>query len=462
MNSYKANLKLIHPDCWRWISLARGIPGQLTENEANSLFQLARARTPSIEPVIVELGASRGKTSLLLAAGLRDKLRPRLFSIQRTGGQLDRLLARCRLGHIVKTAADWGEYNAAIDILFINGTADHETLRSDLSRWSPFVKLGGLVILRGISPELPQYLQPSRYSGLRQVDNLAWAVKQCATSLATPPAASDLDRVRLLLNRSIQAMLHLNTVPSLLEEQFPRLNVPNEQQQLEDATDLAVARLQDYVRHAAKELAENGYAIQALRRSWSWRLTAPFRLGIQALQAIAGVLASFSRGSPRSRIYGLTQWMFFGRQVRASGLLDQRFYQEHNSALRWARTSPLLHFLVCGPTEGGNPNELFDVQYYLRRYPDVAQSGVNPLIHYLRTGAYEGRDPHPHFDSSFYLEQNPDVREARLNPLAHYLAPGIAEGRDPNPWFDTAEYLEQNPDVVTFRLNPLAHCLCSR
>jgi hypothetical protein len=468
VNSYKANLKLIYPDCWRWISLARGIPGQLTENEANSLFQLARARTPSIEPVIVELGASRGKTSLLLAAGLRGKLRPRLFSIPRAGQNGDNLdqqalhrnLRRCRLGHIVNS--DSPECKVAIDILFISAGEDPDGLRNDLSRWSPFVKLGGLVILRGISPELPQYLQPSRYSGLRQVDNLAWAVKQCAASLATPPAASDLDRVRLLLDRSIQAMLHPNTVPSLLEEGLARLDVPNEMQQLEDATDLAVAGLQDYVRRAAKELAENGYALQALRRSWSWRLTAPFRLGIQALQAVAGVLASFSRGSPRTRISGLTQWMFFGRQVRASGLLDERFYQEHNSALAWARTSPLLHFLVCGPTEGGNPNELFDVQYYLRRYPDVAQSGVNPLIHYLRTGAYEGRDPHPHFDSSFYLEQNPDVREARLNPLAHYLAPGIAEGRDPNPWFDTAEYLEQNPDVVTFRLNPLAHCLCSR
>jgi hypothetical protein len=115
---------------------------------------------------------------------------------------------------------------------------------------------------------------------------------------------------------------------------------------------------------------------------------------------------------------------------------------------------PLLHFFVCGASEGKNPNELFDLDFYTRCYPDVARSGVNPLIHYLRTGAYEGRDPHPHFDSSFYLEQNPDVREGRLNPLAHYLAPGIAEGRDPNPWFDTSEYLEQNPDVVTFGSEP--------
>jgi len=419
VNSYRADLKQKYPDCWRWISLARRIPGQLTENEANLLFQLARTRTPLVDPVLVELGAWRGKTSLLLAAGLCGKIRPRLFSIQRTGEAggkpnqqtLHRNLQRCHLGHIVDTTASRSRDASAnwkdcIDILFINATEDYDALDSDLLLWSPFVKLGGSVILHGASP---QSLQPPRYSDLRHVDSLAWAVKrQSAASLATPEAT------------------------------YP-------------------ARLQDYVRRAAKEVAENRHAIQALRRSWSWRLTAPLRLGMETLHAIAGLLTSFGHGSPKARIAGLAQWMLFGRQVRASGLLDERYYRGHHPDVAWARTSPLLHFLVCGASEGKNPNELFDVDYYLGRYPDVAHSGVNPLIHYLKNGAYEGRDPHPYFDSSFYLEQNPDVREGQLNPLGHYLAPGIAEGRDPNPWFDTSEYLEQNPDVAMFGLNPLGH-----
>jgi Methyltransferase domain len=405
VNSYRTDLKQKYPDCWRWISLARRIPGQLTDNEANLLFQLARARSPLIDPVIVELGASRGKTSLLLAAGLRAKTRPRLFSMQRVGGQLDQFLGRCRLGHIVKAAANWTECKVAVDILFINASHDDDTLHGDLLLWSPFVKLGGIVILHGVSPE---NLQQPRYSDLRHVDNLAWAVNRCASSLATP-----------------------------------------------EATD--PAKLQDYVRRAAMEFAENRHAIQALHRSWSWRLTAPLRLGMETLHAIAGLLASFRHGSPKARILGLAQWILFGRQVRASGLLDERYYRKHYPDVAWARTSPLLHFLVRGASEGKNPNQLFDVDYYLRRYPDVAHSGANPLIHYLRSGAYEGRDPHPYFDSTFYLEQNPDVREGGLNPLGHYLAPGIAEGRDPNPWFDTSEYLEQNPDVAMFGLNPLGH-----
>ena len=469
VNSYRTNLKHRYPDGWQWISLARRIPGQLTENEANLVFQLARARTPSIDPVIVELDPGRGKASLLLAAGLCGKTRPRLVSVQRTGdvaGKLDeqalnRNLHRCGLGHIVDTTAGYSRDAAAnwkgcIDILFINATQDHDTLHNDLLLWSPFVKPRGIVILHGVSTE---NLQPPLYSGSRHVENLAWAVKQC-TAPQTPTEVTpgtDLERLRHLLNRSIEAMLHLNTMPTIPGEQLLHHDAHSEQQHLEDTTEIAMARLQDYVRRGAKEVAENRHAIQALRRSWSWRLTAPLRLAIETLHAATGLVTSFGQGSPKARIAGLAQWILFGSQVRASGLLDERYYRDSHADVSWARTSPLLHFLMCGASEGKNPNELFDVNYYLHRYPDVARAGVNPLIHYLRHGAYEGRDPHPHFDSSFYLDQNPDVGAGHLNPLAHYLAPGIAEGRDPNAWFDTVDYLEQNPDVATFGLNPLVH-----
>jgi len=403
-NAYKIRLQRIYPDCWRWISLARRIPGQLTDKEASLLFHLARMRTAAIDAVIVELGAGRGRASLLLAAGLCGKTRPRLFARQ-DSGDARRNLQRCGFGRIVAAAPD--NWNDAIDILFVNARADR-----DLSLWLPFVKPGGIVISHSAS--LDRFEAPA-YGDFRKVDHLALAVKQQETQVLDGP--------------------------------------------LDAAEEFAIARRHDYVRRASWEIAEARHAIDALRRSWSWRLTAPLRLAVETLQAIVGVLASFSRGPLKARLFGLVQWIRFGRQVRASGLLDERYYRDMHPGVAWAGTSPLLHFLVCGASAGDNPNELFDVEYYLGRYPDVAFSGINPLIHYLRCGAREGRDPHPHFDTSFYMEQNPDVREARLNPLAHYLAPGIAEGRDPNPWFDTSEYLEQNPDVAIFGLNPLVHQL---
>lgn len=48
---------------------------------------------------------------------------------------------------------------------------------------------------------------------------------------------------------------------------------------------------------------------------------------------------------------------------------------------------------------------LFDVDWYLARYPDVAASGLDPIDHYLRIGAALGYDPNPLFDTNFYARQ---------------------------------------------------------
>jgi hypothetical protein len=72
---------------------------------------------------------------------------------------------------------------------------------------------------------------------------------------------------------------------------------------------------------------------------------------------------------------------------------------------------------------------LFDAEWYLSTYPDVAAAGIEPLEHYLVHGASEGREPGPDFDGKAYLAANPDVAEAGANPLLHYLEFGHAEGR---------------------------------
>jgi O-antigen biosynthesis protein len=76
---------------------------------------------------------------------------------------------------------------------------------------------------------------------------------------------------------------------------------------------------------------------------------------------------------------------------------------------------------------------LFDRNWYLAHYPDVAAAGMDPVRHYLLHGAYEGRDPGPDFDTRFYLARYQDVNRAGVNPLAHFLRFGKAEGREPSP-----------------------------
>jgi hypothetical protein len=71
---------------------------------------------------------------------------------------------------------------------------------------------------------------------------------------------------------------------------------------------------------------------------------------------------------------------------------------------------------------------LFDPDYYLDTYPDVADRNLDPLVHYLEEGAAEGRNPGPDFDAAFYLDQCRAKGELPPNPLLHYLRLGRARG----------------------------------
>jgi hypothetical protein len=74
-------------------------------------------------------------------------------------------------------------------------------------------------------------------------------------------------------------------------------------------------------------------------------------------------------------------------------------------------------------------SSLFDSEWYLRTYPDVAEAGLNALDHYMSVGWREGRDPGPDFATSSYLKANRDVAMAGVNPLLHFVEFGDEEGR---------------------------------
>ena len=72
---------------------------------------------------------------------------------------------------------------------------------------------------------------------------------------------------------------------------------------------------------------------------------------------------------------------------------------------------------------------LFDPEWYLCAYPDVAGFPDGPLAHFMLYGAAEGRAAGPRFDTKAYLAANPDVALLGGNPLVHYLEHGLREGR---------------------------------
>ena len=68
--------------------------------------------------------------------------------------------------------------------------------------------------------------------------------------------------------------------------------------------------------------------------------------------------------------------------------------------------------------------DLFNPDFYLKKYPNVKEGRISPLHHYLYHGYKEGKQPGKLFDNNYYLKQNPDVEQSGENPLVHYVLYG--------------------------------------
>ena len=103
-------------------------------------------------------------------------------------------------------------------------------------------------------------------------------------------------------------------------------------------------------------------------------------------------------------------------------------------------------------------NEIFDEQFYLDTYPEVAAAVANGTIsdsffHFIRFGQFEGRDPNAIFNTNFYLTNNPNVATAvqqnSLTAVEHFINFGQFEGRDSSELLNTSFYLNRHQDIAT-------------
>lgn len=62
---------------------------------------------------------------------------------------------------------------------------------------------------------------------------------------------------------------------------------------------------------------------------------------------------------------------------------------------------------------------MFDVDWYLREYNDVAVAKLDPIQHYVEHGAAEKRNPSPWFSTKIYADDN--KLDKAVNPFLHFL-----------------------------------------
>jgi hypothetical protein len=149
--------------------------------------------------------------------------------------------------------------------------------------------------------------------------------------------------------------------------------------------------------------------------------------------------------------YGLSQ------RRQPSPYFDAAWYCDAYEDVVANGENPLLHYIHFGEAEGRRKrslpsatisssiheeqfaqtnietllnSELFDANWYLNQYPDVASGDSDPVKHFLVFGGSERRNPSALFDTNKYLQLHPDVKETGLNPLVHYELHGRHEGRE--------------------------------
>jgi predicted O-methyltransferase YrrM len=182
------------------------VEGWLTDDEAGALYRVARAcPAPALA---VEIGSWYGKSSLMIAGGIRAAGGGRLYAIDPFVGaeghcaakgpsekvhgylaqfmnniaaaELERYVSPLR-GYSHEILAHWA---APIDMLFIDGEHEYEQVKRDFETWAPFVRIQGYVafhdtyaIFPGPTRLVEEQVKPPHWEVIGRADSLTVAHK---------------------------------------------------------------------------------------------------------------------------------------------------------------------------------------------------------------------------------------------------------------------------------------------
>jgi predicted O-methyltransferase YrrM len=131
--------------------LIADVPGWLTDDEGEALYELARACTG--KGVIVEIGSFKGKSTVCLGLGSRAGASVPIYAVdphQERFPDFKNNVQRAGIDELVRPvpslsqpAAD--EFHEPIELLFVDGSHDYELVLEDFEKWVPKVVDGGWV-----------------------------------------------------------------------------------------------------------------------------------------------------------------------------------------------------------------------------------------------------------------------------------------------------------------------------
>lgn len=185
------------------------VEGWLEEKEAKLIYDTV-LRLPDNGAVALELGSLAGKSSIVIAKGLRKKNNPRLFCIDPLNGTGDCLfkvdylqlkeklqrsleeeflenIKKCRVQNLITLlkgrSSDFvSGWASRIDLLYIDADHSYEAVAFDFISWSKFLVPGGFIIFHDAKKD---DLKNKTYNGgpyrviqEQILDSAAWSEKK--------------------------------------------------------------------------------------------------------------------------------------------------------------------------------------------------------------------------------------------------------------------------------------------
>jgi MMP 1-O-methyltransferase len=132
--------------------LIKDVPGWLSDEEGEALYELARACTG--RGVIVEIGSWKGKSTICLGLGSRAGSAVPIFAIDPHAdyrhGEFKDNIERAGIADLVRPLKGLSQlvvdgFDQPIELLFVDGSHEEDDVREDFEKWVPKVVEGGVV-----------------------------------------------------------------------------------------------------------------------------------------------------------------------------------------------------------------------------------------------------------------------------------------------------------------------------
>lgn len=125
---------------------------------------------------------------------------------------------------------------------------------------------------------------------------------------------------------------------------------------------------------------------------------------------------------------------------------DTEFYLNYNKDVKKNNINPFVHYIKYGHVESRLPrffsleeikrlkipslkmaeeyllilySDQFDAHYYINQ--NNLDEHTDPILHFLQIGVNEGSNPNQYFDIDYYLEHNMNAKKSNMNPFIYYL-----------------------------------------